>query len=62
MVRVRAVQEPALLRWFARGDGVVAEEGGGDRGQNRGLVRLQAFRNDAFLRWDAWQAGLRKSR
>ena len=56
MVRVRPVKEPALLRRVTQGNGPGTEEDGDYRSPDSSLVRLQAFKDHAVLRWNAFAA------
>jgi hypothetical protein len=55
VVRVWAIEEPAVLRRVARRHGVESEEGGDYGGENGGVVRVQAFGLNAILRWDTFE-------
>ncbi len=50
VVRLRPVQEPAVLRRLAQRHRVHTEKSGHYRGQNRRVVRVQAFEERAVLR------------
>jgi hypothetical protein len=52
VVRLRPIKEPAVLRRLAQRNWISAEKGANQCRENRGLVRLQAYRRHAVLRWD----------
>jgi hypothetical protein len=49
LVRVREVEEPAVLRRFTCGNGVQPGEGGDQQGGDGGVVRMQTFGPEAVL-------------
>jgi hypothetical protein len=49
VVCLRPLEEPAVLRWFAQGHDLWAEEDLDQRGQNRGVVRVQALKGVSVL-------------
>jgi hypothetical protein len=56
VVRLWPIKEPAILRWFARGNRTATEAGRNHSSQNGRLVRVQAFQEHAVLRWHAQPA------
>src|SRR5262245_50390050 len=58
VVRLRAFEEPAVLRWIAQRNRPGADENGDQGSKNSGMVRLQAFEDDAVLRWVAFEVAV----
>jgi len=49
VVRLRPLQKPAVLRWFAQGHDLWAEEDRDRRGKDGGVVRVQALKDVSVL-------------